>query len=150
MSTAPISLAAMASRKRAKSSSPYAVGRHAREHMPPQLRAKLTAGLDLDIDLDRLRETESQSLLVHLVDVSDASGRPDPVKDFEVIVGELSSFGAALEAKPMLLVASKCDVANKTKLAKLKRYAKSHGLEFFPISGSDLPLTWAQITARVS
>jgi len=22
--------------------------------------------------------------------------------------------------------------------------------EFFPISGSDLPLTWAQITARVS
>jgi hypothetical protein len=44
-----------------------AVGRHAREHMPPQLRAKLTAGLDLDIDLDRLRETESQSLLVHLV-----------------------------------------------------------------------------------
>jgi hypothetical protein len=43
-----------------------AVGRHAREHMPPQLRAKLTAGLDLDIDLDRLRETESQSLLVHL------------------------------------------------------------------------------------
>jgi hypothetical protein len=44
-----------------------AVGRHAREHMPPQLRAKLIAGPDLDIDLERLRETESQSLLVHLV-----------------------------------------------------------------------------------
>ncbi len=81
-----------------------------------------------------LRHIERTRLLVHLVDVSDASGRTDPVKDFEVIVGELSSFGAALENKPMLLVASKCDVANKTKLTKLKRYAKSHGLEFFPIS----------------
>src|SRR6185437_4224790 len=68
------------------------------------------------------------------IDVSDASGRLDPVKDFEVIMGELSSFGAGLENKPMIVVASKIDVANKTKLAKLKRYAKSHDLEFFPIS----------------
>src|SRR5579864_3038627 len=81
-----------------------------------------------------LRHIERTRLLVHLVDVSDASGRPDPVKDFEVIMGELSSFGAGLENKPMLLAASKWDVANKEKLAKLKRYAKSHGLELFPIS----------------
>ena len=44
-----------------------ALGRHARNHLPPQLRARLIAGPDLAIDLDRLRETESQSLLVHLV-----------------------------------------------------------------------------------
>jgi GTP-binding protein len=81
-----------------------------------------------------LRHIERTRLLVHLVDVSDASGRPDPVKDFEVIMGELSSFGAGLENKPMILAASKCDVANKDKLSKLKRYAKSHGLELFPIS----------------
>src|SRR5438067_5938183 len=81
-----------------------------------------------------LRHIERTRLLVHLVDVSDASGRPDPVKDFEVIMGELSSFGAGLENKPMLLVASKLDAANKTKLAKLKAYAKSHRLQFFPIS----------------
>src|SRR5881396_3589579 len=81
-----------------------------------------------------LRHIERTRLLVHLVDVSDASGRPDPVKDFEVIVGELESFGAGLENKPMILAASKCDVANKTKLAKLKKYAKSHSLELFPIS----------------
>lgn len=43
------------------------LGRHSRRHMPPQLRAALIAGPALDIDLDRLRETESQSLLVHLV-----------------------------------------------------------------------------------
>jgi GTP-binding protein len=71
---------------------------------------------------------------VHLVYVSDASGRPDPVKDFDVIMGELASFGAGLETKPLILAASKCDVGNKTKLAKLKRYAKAHDLELFPIS----------------
>src|SRR5262249_54241236 len=75
-----------------------------------------------------LRHIERTRLLVHLVDISDSSGRPDPVKDFEVIMGELISFGAALESKPMILVASKCDVANKTKLAKLRRFAKSRGL----------------------
>ena len=41
--------------------------RHAKNHLPPQLRAKLIVGPDVDIDLDRLRETESQSLLVNLV-----------------------------------------------------------------------------------
>jgi GTPase len=42
--------------------------------------------------------------------------------------------GAGLENKPMIVVASKIDAGNKTKLAKLKRYAKSHDLQFFPIS----------------
>ena len=78
--------------------------------------------------------TERTRLLVHLIDVSDAGGRADPVKDFEVIMGELSSFGSGLENKPMIVAASKCDVANKTKLSKLKRYAKSRDLELFPIS----------------
>jgi GTP-binding protein len=81
-----------------------------------------------------LRHVERTRLLVHLVDVSDGSGRTDPVKDFEVIMGELESFGAKLESKPMILVASKCDVANKTKLAKLKKFAKGRGLDLYPIS----------------
>jgi GTP-binding protein len=81
-----------------------------------------------------LRHIERTRLLVHLVDVSDASGRPDPVKDVEVINKELESFGAGLEDKPMIMAASKIDVANKEKLAKLKRYCKKQGLELFPIS----------------
>jgi GTP-binding protein len=81
-----------------------------------------------------LRHIERTRLLVHLVDVSDASGRPDPVKDVEVITGELASFGAKLEQKPVLLVASKIDAANKEKLAKLKRYCKKTKLAMFPIS----------------
>ena len=81
-----------------------------------------------------LRHIERTRLLVHLVDVSDASGRPDPVKDVEVIMGELASFGAKLDEKPMIMVASKIDVANKDKLAKLKRYCKKEGYELFPVS----------------
>src|SRR5579884_2445252 len=78
-----------------------------------------------------LRHIERTRLLVHLVDVSDASGRPDPVKDVEIIMGELASFGAHLEDKPMIMVASKIDVANKDKLAKLKRYSKKHKLKLY-------------------
>ena len=81
-----------------------------------------------------LRHIERTRLLVHLVDVSDGSGRPDVVNDVEVIMGELSSFGAHLEEKPMMMVASKVDVASKDKLAKLKRYCKKNGLELYPIS----------------
>src|ERR1700690_1452962 len=81
-----------------------------------------------------LRHIERTRLLVHLVDVSDGSGRPDPVKDVEVIAEELASFGARLEDKPVIMVASKIDVANKEKLAKLKRYCKKKNLELFPVS----------------
>src|SRR5512138_1807792 len=69
-----------------------------------------------------LRHIERTRLLVHLVDVSGSSGRPDPVNDFEVIMNELTSYGAGLEGKPMLVAASKIDAAEKDKLAKLKRY----------------------------
>src|SRR5512142_234764 len=73
-----------------------------------------------------LRHIERTRLLVHLVDVSGASGRPDPVKDFEVIMNELKSYGAGLEDKPLIVAASKIDVAEKDRLAKLKRYCKKH------------------------
>lgn len=50
----------------------YSIGadslyRHAKAHLPAQLKASLIAGPDLSIDLDRLRENESQSLLANLV-----------------------------------------------------------------------------------
>ena len=90
------------------------------------------AGAGLGIQF--LRHVERTGLLVHLVDVSDGSGRSDPVNDAEVINHELASFGAGLEKKPMILVASKIDIANKDKLAKLKRYAKKQELELFAIS----------------
>ena len=81
-----------------------------------------------------LRHIERTRLLAHLVDVSDASGRPDPVQDFEVIQNELESFGAGLENKPMLVAASKCDVVNKDKLTKLKRFCTRKKLKLYEIS----------------
>jgi GTPase len=81
-----------------------------------------------------LRHIERTRALAHLVDVSDASGRPDPVKDFDVIMQELASFGAGLEKKPVMVVASKVDVANPDKLAKLRKYAKKLKLDFYEIS----------------
>ena len=81
-----------------------------------------------------LRHIERTRLLVHLVDVSDSSGRTDVAKDVQVILGELSSFGARLEEKPMLIVASKIDVANKDKVSKLKRYCKKQKLKLYEIS----------------
>ncbi len=81
-----------------------------------------------------LRHIERTRLLLHLIDVSDASGRPDPSQDVEVIRNELKSFGAGLEDKPVIMVASKIDVANKDKLDKLKRYCKKHALDLYPIS----------------
>jgi len=81
-----------------------------------------------------LPHIERTRLLVHLVDVSDSSGRTDVTKDVEVIIGELESFGAHLEEKPMIMVASKIDVANKDRLAKLKRYCKKQKIELYEIS----------------
>jgi len=81
-----------------------------------------------------LRHIERTRLLVHLVDVSDASGRQDVVKDVEVILGELKNFGADLEKKPTLMIASKTDVANPDKLKKLKQWTKRKKLKLYPIS----------------
>jgi GTPase len=81
-----------------------------------------------------LRHIERTRLLVHMVDVSDASGRSDVVEDVEVIGGELASFGAGLEKKPTLMVASKIDVANPEKLKKLKQWSTRRKLKLYPIS----------------
>jgi GTP-binding protein len=81
-----------------------------------------------------LRHIERTRCLVHLVDCSDASGRPDPVKDFDVILRELRKFGAGLERKPMIVVASKIDAAIPAKVEKLRKHARKLGLEFYEIS----------------
>jgi len=81
-----------------------------------------------------LRHIERTRILAHLIDISDASGRQDPTEDFKVIMNELESFGAGLMEKPMVLVASKIDVANPEKLAKLQKFAKRKKLELLAIS----------------
>lgn len=92
--------------------------------------AHLGAGLGVQF----LRHIERTRLLVHIVDVSDGSGRPDPVEDYKVIEAELKSFGHGLDEKPRILVASKIDAANPDKLKKLQAMAKRKKLPFYAIS----------------
>ena len=92
--------------------------------------AHLGAGLGVQF----LRHIERTRVLVHLVDVSDGSGREDPVEDFHVIMNELKSFGHGLAEKPMMVAAAKCDVANPDKLKKLRTFAKKKKLDFYEIS----------------
>jgi len=81
-----------------------------------------------------LRHVERTKLLVHLVDVSDATGR-DPVEDFDVIRHELASFSDEMAQKPMIVVASKIDAAqDEERLASVRKLAAERGLPFFAIS----------------
>src|SRR5262245_44159362 len=43
------------------------LNRHKKAHLTPALRARLLAGPELDLDLDKLRESEAQSLLANLI-----------------------------------------------------------------------------------
>jgi GTP-binding protein len=97
--------------------------------------AHLGAGLGVQF----LKHIERTSVLVHLVDVSDAtetsgSARPDPVADYNLITAELKSFDPALAAKPTLVVAAKADIANPAKLKALTAMARRKKLPLFTIS----------------
>jgi GTP-binding protein len=98
----------------------------------------LIAGAHLGhgLGIQFLRHIERTRLLVHLVDVSDASGR-NPVEDFETVMDELASFSPDLVAKPMLVVASKMDAAqDPERVEELRRLAQQRGLPFFEISSA--------------
>jgi GTP-binding protein len=112
--------------------------------------AHLGSGLGIQF----LRHIERTKILVHLVDVSDASGQPDPVADFKVINKELASFTSTaiykeynafaddeeakdehpLAHKTMIVCATKIDSANPEKLKKLAAHVKRRKLEFHAIS----------------
>ena len=80
-----------------------------------------------------LKHIERTKLLAHLVDMSD-TGR-DPVHDFETLMVELASFDEDLAKRPMLVVASKMDVAHDPKkLTALRKLAAKHNMPFFEIS----------------
>lgn len=83
-----------------------------------------------------LRHIERTRLLVHLVDVSEASGR-DPVQDFETVMDELASFSRDLVSKPMLVAASKMDVAqNPARVLALRLHVAERGMPYFEISSA--------------
>lgn len=81
-----------------------------------------------------LKHVERTKLLIHLVDVSEASGR-DPVEDFRIVLKELKSFSTELTSKKMFVVASKMDVAqDPSRVDALKKAARGRKMRFFEIS----------------
>lgn len=81
-----------------------------------------------------LRHVERTRLLVHLVDVSDFSGR-DPAHDIDVIFEELASFSEDLVGKPMIMVANKIDACqNISRIAAVEAKADERKLRFYAIS----------------
>jgi GTP-binding protein len=81
-----------------------------------------------------LRHVERTRLLVHLVDVSESSGR-DPVSDFEIVMRELAGFSEDLAKKPMFVVATKLDAAqDPERIRLLENLAKERKLTFLQIS----------------
>jgi len=82
-----------------------------------------------------LRHLERTKVLIHLVDVSSASGR-DPVDDFETVRTELELFDQAFASKPQIVAANKIDAMDdEDRLTRLEKRAKKLKLPFFRISG---------------
>jgi GTPase involved in cell partitioning and DNA repair len=83
-----------------------------------------------------LRHIERTKVLVHLVDVSGASGR-DPVEDFETITDELKKFSPDVAAKPQIVVANKMDaVDDPDRVKALERHVKKRKLPCLKISAA--------------
>lgn len=106
----------------------------------PGLIAGASEGHGLGIQF--LKHIERTRLLVHIVDISEASGR-EPGDDFEVVLAELAHFSEDLAAKKMLVVANKMDSAqDPDRIAQLEKAANDRGLPLMKISavtGEGLP-----------
>jgi len=81
-----------------------------------------------------LRHIERTKLLLHLVDVSSASGR-DPVSDYEVINRELAAYDARLGSRDQFVVATKIDAVDEPdRIEHLRNRAALDNRPFFEIS----------------
>ena len=83
-----------------------------------------------------LRHHERTKLLLHLVDVSSASGR-EAVSDYETVNRELASYNEALATRPQFVVATKIDALDEPeRLESLKQRAIADNKPFFAISSA--------------
>jgi len=81
-----------------------------------------------------LRHIERTKLLLHLVDVSSASGR-EPVDDYETVDRELAAYNPELATRPQIVVATKIDILDDPeRLASLKQQAEGDRKAFYAIS----------------
>jgi GTP-binding protein len=94
------------------------------------------------LGLQFLRHIERTRLLLHIVDVSPASGR-DPVEDLKVIEKELASYSETLARRPRLVVANKMDSAQDEARVKSLvshcRKRRSPCLKISAVTGEGIP-----------
>jgi GTPase len=82
-----------------------------------------------------LRHLERTKVLVHLVDLSNATGRV-PAHDLDALRRELELFDPSLSAKPQIVAGNKIDVLeDQARAADLQARATELGLPFVLISG---------------
>jgi GTPase len=102
-----------------------------------------------------LRHLERTKVLVHVVDVSGASGR-DPAVDLDTVRHELEMFQPDLAAKPQLVAANKIDALDdETRAQAVESRAQMLDLPFFRVSavtGAGLPEllegVWRELAAQ--
>jgi GTP-binding protein len=102
-----------------------------------------------------LRHLERTKVLVHVVDVSGASGR-DPVGDLDTVRRELELFQPGFASRPQLVAANKMDaVDDPSRVAAVEGRASTLGLPFFRISaatGTGIPelleAVWRHLSAE--
>jgi GTP-binding protein len=81
-----------------------------------------------------LRHVERTKLILHLVDVSSASGR-DPVEDYQIINRELANYNQELADRPQSVVATKIDALDDPiRRDELRKRAEKDRKQFFEIS----------------
>ena len=81
-----------------------------------------------------LRHVERTKVLLHLVDVSSASGR-DPANDYDVINRELAAYDSDLALRSQIVVATKIDALDeRERLEHLRERAREDEKPFFAIS----------------
>jgi GTP-binding protein len=108
-----------------------------------------------------LSHLERTKALVHVIDVSAASGR-DPVSDYEVIARELALFpgrdasGERLQDKPLIVAANKIDALDdRSRMERLEAHARRANVPFFAVSaatgegiGPLLEAMWQQVASH--
>ncbi|MBM3312065.1 MAG: GTPase ObgE [Candidatus Aminicenantes bacterium] len=83
-----------------------------------------------------LKHIERTKLLVHVLDVSPATGR-DPVRDFEIVMAELEAYNPALARRPQVLAANKADLLEgqaPERILAVRNLARRKKLRLFVIS----------------
>ncbi len=107
-----------------------------------------------------LSHLERTKVLVHVVDISSATGR-DPVDDFEVIGRELALFpgrdatGERLADKPVIVAANKIDALDEPeRLERLRVHLQDRGVPLYAVSAAAgdglaplLEVVWREVAA---